>query len=202
MSICRLAAPALLLALAACGSLERPPVAATPDAVAQGPAEGGKFIAFVGPRRQHAEAFLGVPGTNFYLLRSWLDTRSGERLSQLYVEDSYVGAERHYDSARDGDGQALKFVPISANEIACENGACSYAEEFGATLPDALLRAHAQGLAVTFAAKSGPELTIAVPGDLIQKQLAAVDAGRAALPATTAAAPPSAEPPPVAAPLR
>ena len=33
------------------------------------------------PAAQHAEPFLGVPGTNFAALRSWLDTRTGESVA-------------------------------------------------------------------------------------------------------------------------
>jgi len=69
-------------------------------------------------------------------------------------------------------------VPISKDEISCENG-CSYAEEFAATLPEALLRASPQGLTVVFGSKLGLSLTIAVPGDLVARELAAVDAARA-----------------------
>jgi hypothetical protein len=209
MSLSRLLAPALLLALTDCAQLVGLPQAATPvapDVVTQSNEQNGRFVALVGLRRQHAEPFLGVPSTNFYTLRSWLDTRTGERLHQLYVEDSYFGEKRDYEAARDGDGQSLKFVPISNNEITCDNGSCSYAEEFAAALPEELLRAHPQGLTVAFTAKSGPELTLAVPGELIEKQLAAVDTARAALPAA-AAAPPSTPlagevTPPSAAPLR
>jgi hypothetical protein len=198
MAISRMLAPAmLLLALAGCGSLEggaagAPPPA--PNAVRRGSEVGGRFISLVGPRRQFAAPFLGVPGTNFSLLRSWIDTRNAQRLTQLYVEDSYSGAERGYDAAHDGDGTVLKFVPISRNEITCDNGNCSYAAEFAADLPEPLMQAHRQGLTVVFSAKSGPELSIAVPGDLIAKQLAALDDTAATLPAATAG-PPAAKPP-------
>ncbi len=183
-------APVLLAALAGCASLSgEPPSAATSaDTVSRAAEQGGKFLAFIGPRRQHAAPFLGVPGTNFWALRSWLDMRSGERVHQLYVEDSYFGAERNWAAARDAQGQKLKFIPISKNEITCDNG-CSYAEEFGADLPEGLLRASPKGLTVIFTAKSGAEMTVAVPGELIAKQLAAVDAARAARPAAAAQMP-------------
>jgi hypothetical protein len=185
MAMPRFLPPLILLALAGCGVFEggeAPPVQPAPTAVTQSSEAGGRFIALVGPRQQYAEPFLGVPGTNFSTLRSWIDTRSGERLTQLYVEDSYSGAERDYDAARTGEGEALKFVAISKNEIVCDNGGCSYAEEFAADLPEPLLRAHPQGLTAAFGAKFGPDLTIAVPGDLIDKQLAAL-AAAVALPA-------------------
>jgi hypothetical protein len=194
----RLARPGaalLLIALAGCVGLPRasaPPDVLAAAAVTVTSAQDGRFIALVGPRRLHAEPFLGVPGTNFDLLRSWIDTRTGETAHQLYVEDSYLGAERDWEAARIQGGAALRFIPISKNKITCDNG-CSYAEEFAATLPEALLRRSPRGLAVSFAAHSGAEQTILVPGELIARQLAAVDAARASLPrATAASAPPNA----------
>jgi hypothetical protein len=190
MTPSRLLVPVLLLALAGCvGVSAEPPPASLHELVSRATEQGGRFLAFVGPRRQYAEPFLGVPGTNFWALRSWLDTRTGEVAHQLYVEDSYFGAERNWEAAHDAQGQPLEFIPISKNEISCDNG-CSYAEEFAAKLPDALLSTNRNGLSVTFTAKSGTTTTITVPGELIAKQLAAVDAAHAALPSAAAAPPP------------
>jgi hypothetical protein len=202
-----LTAALLALALAGCAGLSSlpPPVAPSASEVGRSVGQDGRFIAFVGPRRQHAEPFLGVPGTNFYALRSWLDTKTGKQAHQLYVEDSYSGAERNWEAARDKDGKKLRFVSISKNEITCDKG-CSYAEEFAADLPEALLRASSQGLVVGFTAHSGAEQTIIEPGDLVAKQLAAIDEARATLPVAAAAppppSPPPASPPPPAAPTR
>jgi hypothetical protein len=188
------AAASVLMALAGCAGVASapPPGTQSATAVTKSTEQGGRFIVFVGPRRPHAEPFLGVPGTNFNALRSWLDTRNGETAHQLYVEDSYFGAERNWEAARDKEGHALRFIAISKNEISCENG-CSYAEEFASALPEALLRASPQGLPVSFTAHSGARQTIIVPGDLVAKQLAAIDEARATLP-TAAAAPPPAPP--------
>jgi len=112
---------------------------------------------------------------------------------QLYVEDSYFGAERNWEAAADPAGQKLRFIAISKNQITCENG-CSYAEEFAAGLPEALLRARPQGLPITFTAHSGARQTIIVPGDLIAKQLAAVDEARVTLPTASATPPPPTAP--------
>src|SRR5712692_9662649 len=176
-------AAALILALAGCAGLSSapPPSIQSATAVTRLTEPGGRFITFVGPRRPHAEPFLGVPGTNFTALRSSIDTKTGESLHQLYVEDSYFGAERNWEAARDPAGQSLRFIAISKNQITCDNG-CSYAEEFAAGLPEALLRARPQGLPITFTARSGARQTIIVPGDLIAKQLAAIDLVRASLP--------------------
>src|SRR5712692_8001294 len=106
---------ALLMVLAGCaGSSSAPPPSVQPATeVSRSVEQDGKFISLVGPRRQHAEPFLGVPSTNFYALRSWLDTRNAEAAHQLYVEDSYFGAKRNWETARDKAGEKLRFVEIS-----------------------------------------------------------------------------------------
>ena len=187
-----LAAAGVLAALAGCTSLSSgaPPSTPAANAVARSTEEGGRFITLVGPRRPHGEPFLGVPGTNFSALRSSIDAKTGEMVHQLYVEDSYFGAERGWNAARDTTGQSLRFIPIGKNQITCENG-CSYAEEFAAVLPEALLRANPQGLTVVFTARSGAAKTISVPAGLVGKQLAALGEMRAALPVAAAAASPA-----------
>ena len=119
------------------------------------------------------------------MLRSFIDTRSGAVTHQLYVQDSYGGRTRNWNAARLATGQSLRFVPITVSEVTCENG-CFYAEEFAAALPDPLLRSSPQGLSVVFTARSGNEKTIAVPGELITMQLAAVDAAHITRPAAAA----------------
>ena len=136
-----------------------------------------RFILFMGPRAQHAPPFLDIPETNFYCLRSFVDRRTDKTAHQLYVTDSYFGAERGWNAARDSAGAPLPFVAIGHDEITCDAG-CSYVEEFAANLPESLLRSSLKGLAVTFSARSGGVKTIVVPGDRITAQLAAVDARR------------------------
>ncbi len=180
------------LALAACAQTPPPEGSAQPSAAAAAPATEAvpsRFVGLIGTRAQHAPPFLGVPETNFYLLRSFLDRQTGETRHQLYVSDSYSGPERRWDAARDGAGHALRFLEINRRQITCEGG-CSYAEEFAADIPESELRANPNGLKVTFGAKSGAEKTISVSGSQISAQLAAVDAvHNRAIPA--AAPPPS-----------
>lgn len=183
-----LAASLLLAALSACGTLPASRVLLENE-VTRGTEEDGRFIVLIGPRRQHEAAFLGVPSTNYFTLRSWVDTRNGQDTNQVYVEDSYFGDKRDWNAARDARGHELRFIPVSKNEIACANG-CSYAEEFAAAIPEPLLRASTQGLQVTFFAKSGATKTISVPGDLVTMQVTALDAALASLPKPTAAATP------------
>jgi hypothetical protein len=164
-------------ALTSCAQLApRQPAAGTVGIEAREDASQ-RFIAFVGPKTQHAPPFLGIPETNFYCLRSFVDRRTGETAHQLYVTDSYFGAERGWNAARDSAGALLSFVAIGHDEIICDGG-CSYVEEFAAKLPESALRGSRDGLAVTFSSRSGHEKKIVVPGERITAQLAAIDARR------------------------
>ncbi len=163
--------------LTACAPLTPgPPAAGRPVVLAREDSSTG-FIGFIGPKTQHAPPFLGTPGTNFYCLRSFLDRRTGEAVHQLYVSDSYFGAERDWNAARDSAGRPLPFVPLTRDEITCDAG-CSYVEEFAVTLPESELRARSGDLPVTLLARSGDEKTVLVSRDRIAAQLAAVDARR------------------------
>jgi hypothetical protein len=182
------------ISLSACAGIGASPAAerpnAAPNAVQVSQQQGGRFIVLAGPKRRHTEPYLGVASTNFDLLRSFIDTRTGGVVHQLYVQDSYGGPTRNWNAARLATGQSLRFLPITVSEVTCENG-CSYAEEFAAALPEPLLRSSPQGLAVVFTSRSGNEKTIVVPPDLIAQQLAAVAAARAARPAGVAAPAPA-----------
>ena len=182
------------VSLSTCAGIGAPPAAerpnAAPNAVQVSQQQGGRFIVLAGPKRRHAEPYLGIASTNFDLLRSFIDTRNGGIAHQLYVQDSYGGPTRNWNAARLATGQSLRFLPITVSEVTCENG-CSYAEEFAAALPEPLLRASPQGLAVVFTSRSGNEKTIVVPPDLIAQQLAAVAEARAARPAAVAAPTPA-----------
>ena len=183
------------LALAGCAEMlpeEKLPVPPAAQAEAQGveltKQQGGRFIAFVGPRQQHAATFLGVDGTNFYALRSWLDNKTGEVAHQLYVEDSYFGAPLNWTGAHDRENQPLRFIAISRNQITCEEG-CSYADEFAAALPEDYLRAHRNGMTVVFTNSDGRTLPVSVTPTQVMAELAAVDTVRAVA-AKAAANPP------------
>jgi hypothetical protein len=165
------------VAVASCSAITPPqPATGTPSIEArEDPSH--RFITFIGPKAQHAPPFLGIPETNFYCLRSFIDHRTGETAHQLYVTDSYFGAERGWDAARDSSGAPLLFVAIGHDEITCDAG-CSYAEEFAAKLPESALRESPNGLAVTFSSRSGDQKTIVLSANQITAQLAAIDLKR------------------------
>jgi hypothetical protein len=181
---------ALGVALAACtGPGQQRAVApkATPGVTAREDLTR-RFVIFVGPKAQHAAPFLDTPGTNFYCLRSFLDRKTGEVSYQVYVSDSYFGAERRWSAARDAAGDPLRFVHLSTDEITCD-GSCSYAEEFAATIPESELHANPSGFAVTFSAQSGDEKKILVSGEQVAAQIAAVEARRSPVSPAAAAMP-------------
>ena len=193
MTCCRgsVLAASLGVALTACAQFT-PGVTAVPGTPVAAARQdlSSRFVGFVGPRAQHAPPFLNIPGTNFYCLRSFVDLQTGEAAHQLYVSDSYFGAERAWNAARDSAGNPLQFVQIRRDEITCDAG-CSYVEEFAAILPESELQASPDGLAVTFLSPSGDEKTIVISGDRIAAQLAAIDARRSpADPAAARAGPP------------
>jgi hypothetical protein len=144
----------------------------------------------IGIKEQHAPPYLGVPDTNYYRLRSFVDRGTGETLHQLYVSDSYSGAERHWNAAHDGAGRPLRFFTISQHEIACA-AVCSHVEEFAATIPESELRASPRGLAVVFTSTSGAEKRIAISGAQIAAQFASVDGRRNPVQPASAPQPPS-----------
>jgi hypothetical protein len=177
-------AASLGFVLAGCAQLQPPEAPVRPSAGAvtrTGEDPASRFIGLIGTKAQHAPPFLGVPETNFYCLRSFVDRQTGQTLHQLYVSDSYSGAERRWDAARDSSGHALRFVEISRDQITCDSG-CSYAEEFAADIPESELRANSNGLKVIFTASSGVEKTISVTGTQITAQLAATDARHSPVP--------------------
>jgi len=174
----RLVAMCWGVALSSCAEIApQQPATGTPPIVAAREDSSQRFITFVSPKAQHAPPFLGVPETNFYCLRSFVDRRTRETAHQLYVTDSYFGAERGWNAARDNAGAPLAFIAIGQDEITCDAG-CSYVEEFAAKLPESTLRASPDGLAVTFSSRSGDEKTIVVPAEQLAAQLAAIDARR------------------------
>ena len=195
MTVCRQGVLSAVfgVALSACAQLGSPgsslgaagkaPSAATREDLS------GRFVALIGPKAQHAPPYLGTLGTNFYCLRSFVDRKTGETADQLYVSDSYDGAERNWDAAHDDAGRAQVFIPISRDEITCDGG-CSYAEEFAANISESELRASPRGLSVIFTDHAGDEKTINVSANKIAAQLAAVDAQQNAAQSPAASAQP------------
>src|SRR5438045_9753784 len=108
------------ISLSACAGIGAPPTAerpnAAPNAVQVSQHQGGRFIVLAGPKRRHAEPYLGIASTNFDLLRSFIDTRNAVVRHQLYVQDSYGGPTGNWTAAPLATGQSLPFLPIHVSQ--------------------------------------------------------------------------------------
>ena len=129
MKICRGSIVAALFGAALCACAPMTPPAdsgpakgADTGAVAVREHVSGRYLALIGPKAQHDPLYLGMPETNYFCLRSFIDRQSGESAHQLYVAASY-DAKHDWDAAHDGSGQELKFISISRAEITCTGNA-------------------------------------------------------------------------------
>jgi hypothetical protein len=116
-----------------------------------------------------------------YGLRAWM-RRDGSliRDHRIYVSTFYEPAVRAYPHAA-VPPRKLRMTGISRDVYACYFGErCSPPETYGARIPDELLRASRDSVAVTFYGR-GRELTVTVRRDLIDAYLTAIDSVRAQL---------------------
>ena len=116
-----------------------------------------------------------------YGLRSWV-RRDGSlvRDHRLYVGTLYEPWVRGLRLATAAPGQ-FRMLGVSRDTYACHWGKCSPFETIGVRIPDDVLRASRDSVAVTLYGWSGRELTITLRRDLIDAYLAAVDSVSAAL---------------------
>ena len=106
-----------------------------------------------------------------WMLRTWIDKESRNVTHQLYLEISYSGSWRFYQSANDDEARSLPVVSIKRSVGSCFAG-CSFDEVMGVEVTDELLRAKAlTGFQIKVFAKSGDSLVIDVTPAQIQSQL-------------------------------
>ena len=116
--------------------------------------------------------------SNTYFLRSVVEKTNGQVAHQLYVANSYRSSEGWivWSQANGEDAQPLEFVAIHRGVISCSAGSgCALEEDFGAVIPDTVLRAHQGGFSVKFSAETGQEMVIHLTAQQIQQQLKAID---------------------------
>ncbi|CAN5476085.1 hypothetical protein BH24GEM3_BH24GEM3_02090 [soil metagenome] len=117
--------------------------------------------------------------SDYAFLRSGVDKVSGEAIHQLYVTYKYGGDWRFYGRANGAGGVSLDFVEIERKVQYCST-TCYFSEDFGATLPEELLREYRnRGYQVKFYAQSGDELIVTLSPNQITEQLRALDSYRA-----------------------
>lgn len=108
-----------------------------------------------------------------HFLRSFVLSGRSPTSHQFYVIDRYGGDWKFWRRAA-APGYPLEFTEISRDVGSCRNG-CTLTESFAAEIPDSLLRASRDSLAVKFYAKSGDQMVLVLRPVQIAAQLAAVD---------------------------
>src|SRR5262245_47257980 len=143
----------LMVTLLGCAVHELPPSSPPPQTavkVAARPSEG--IATFLGIKQPY-------PGdaSNTYFLRSVVEKMNGQVAHQLYVSHYYRSSEGWivWSQANGEDAQPLEFVAIHRGVISCSAGSgCALEEDFGAVIPDTVLRAHQGGFSVKFSAET------------------------------------------------
>src|SRR5215468_3153052 len=169
----------LMVTLLGCAVHELPPSSPplqTAVKVEENPSES--FATFLGSKQPY-------PGdaSNTYFLRSVVEKTGGQVAHQLYVANYYRSSEGWIVWARANgeDAQPLEFVAIHRGVLACgADSGCALEEEFGAVIPDTMLRAYPGGFAVKFYAETGKELVLHLTSQQIQQQLKAIEDFQAA----------------------
>jgi membrane-associated protease RseP (regulator of RpoE activity) len=146
---------------------------------------------FIGPSKA-VSPLLGT--SRSWFVRSSLNKSDHTVAHQLYVETSYLGHWRFWETAADDHATSLPVEAIDRNVDDC-SGICSYSETVAVELDDAFLRANAtSGFEIKLSAKSGDDLVISVAPAQIEPVLAAIAAYSVASPVATATAPGPAAP--------
>lgn len=150
------------------------------QAAAQVQVQDDKFSAsatFNGPKKA-VNPFGGT--ARMWNIRAWIDKKTGAVTEQLYVDTSYLGYWRFWETAADDQAEPLEVVAIDRTVLDCTGG-CLYSETVGVTLPIDYVRKHAAtGFQIKINAKSGDYLILDVGADQIQPVLNAMDVYKAA----------------------
>jgi len=149
-----------------------PPTAVRPPPPTSVKVEDSKF--------EDAATFIGIqehPDRNTeYLLRSWVDKKSGQVTHQVYVANFYHGDWIFWSRANSEDAQPLQFVPIKQEVVTCDEfSRCSHSEHFAALIPDTVLRTHQDGFSVKFYGKTGKEMILRLTPQQIRQQLKVIE---------------------------
>jgi hypothetical protein len=164
----------LMVTLLGC-AVREPPPSSPPlqDAVKVEQSQSESFTTFLGIKQPY-------PGdaSNTYFLRSVVEKTSGQVAHQLYVVNYYRSSEGWivWSRANGEDAQPLEFVAIHRGVLSCgADSGCALEEEFGAVIPDTMLRAYQGGFSVKFSAEAGQEMVLHLTSQQIQQQLKAIE---------------------------
>jgi hypothetical protein len=169
----------LMVTVMGCAVREPPPSSTRPQtAVKVEESQSESIATFLGIKQPY-------PGdeSNNYFLRSVVEKTSGQVAHQLYVANYYRSSKGWilWSRADGEDAQPLEFVAIHHGVISCGTDiGCALEEDFGAVIPDPMLRAYQGGLSVKFYAETGTEMVIHLTSQQIQQQLKAIEDFQAA----------------------
>jgi hypothetical protein len=164
----------LMVTLLGCAVHERPPASPPPQtAVKVEESQSESVATFLGSKQPY-------PGdaSNTYFLRSVVEKTSGQVAHQLYVVNYYRSSEGWivWSRANGEDAQPLEFVAIHRGVLSCgADSGCALEEEFGAVIPNTMLRAYQGGFSVKFSAEAGQEMVLHLTSQQIQQQLKAIE---------------------------
>lgn len=164
----------LMVTLLGCAVRELPPSSPPlQDAVKVEESQSESLTTFLGIKQPY-------PGdaSNTYFLRSVVEKTNGQIAHQLYVSNYYRSSEGWivWSRAHGEDAQPLEFVAIHRGVLSCDaDMGCALEEDFGAVIPDTMLRAYQGGFSVTFSAETGQEMVIHLTAQQIQQQLKAIE---------------------------
>jgi hypothetical protein len=129
-------------------------------------------------------------GINEKQLAARVDRKTGAVATFLEFEVAYTGAlRRSYERATNVQAEMLPVTALAHHASDCnrQTGTCSHFELLHIAIPESGQRsAGADGFPIKIFARTGPDIEVAVPKELIVALLAKVDADRMALSAAPA----------------
>lgn len=114
-----------------------------------------------------------------YRSNTWLfglyvkkDRESGARTNFIQAANIYTppagsgGSWKHWQDARSREARALEFARVDS-DVSCGYGSCTHTETFNIYIPESLMRPTEAGLRVKVYARSGDEMILRVPPNIL-----------------------------------
>jgi hypothetical protein len=138
------------------------------------------------PFRPYREIETGVfrygnhPGVMAIKLVAQVDRKSGQTVTLLKVHHSYTGQHRHnYESARNAKAEPLKFTSVARYGNCQVRTNCPIDEMYMVDIPEADLKsAGPKGYPFKVFPRTGPDVVITVPPEMITSLFALLEADR------------------------
>jgi hypothetical protein len=125
------------------------------------------------------------PGVMALKLVAQIDRQTGTTVTLIKVHHAYQGKHRfNYESARNIRAEPLKFTSVARYGGCREKPSCPLDEMYTVEMPEADLRASAaKGYALKVFPRTGPDMIIMIPPEMIASLSALLDKERARGPA-------------------